>query len=211
MKHPSRLMSLRRAIRITLGVLIALVSCDAALYASTPTNAVVELIFSEGPGGGNGLTSTNLGSLAGTATFADPSGTNLLPGFSTNVPAGIYGPASNGFSVDFGTFGGGAEGRAVDLVTTATPPGDGSMGALPKVTIAAWLNARTFSNRGQIGYALQGPGSSGFSFAHNSVGKLGLGINQEANNAPASVFALPTDGNAGSNNWFLSSLLMTLR
>jgi hypothetical protein len=172
-----------------------------ALRASEPTNAVVELIFSEGPGAGNGVTSTNLGTLAGTATFADPSGTNPLPAFSVNVPAGAYVPSSNTFSVDFGTFGGGAEGRAVDLVTTATPPGDGSMGALAKLTICGWINARTFSTRGQIGYALQGPNSSGFSFAHNSVGKLGLGINQEAANAPASVFALPTDGNAGSNNW----------
>jgi hypothetical protein len=190
---------------------IAFRSCAAAAtaallfavtaHASTPTNAAVELPFAEGPGSGNGLTTTNLGTLAGTGTFSDPAATNAFPAFSTNVPAGAYAPAGNGFSVDFGTFGTGAEGRAVDLVTTAVPPGDGSLGAFPKLTIAGWVNARTFSTRGLIGYALQGPGSSGFSFGHNSVGKLGLGINQEAQNAPASSFALPTDGDAGSNNW----------
>src|SRR6478672_8280354 len=97
----------------------------SALTAAVPANPSVEFPFSEGPGAGNGLTTTNLGTLNGSGTFADPAGTNVFPAFSTNVPTGTYVPSGNTFSVDFGTFIPGAEGRAVDLVTTATPPGDG--------------------------------------------------------------------------------------
>src|ERR1044071_4217468 len=96
--------------------------CAISTRAAVPANASVEMPFSEGPGFGNGLSTTNLGTLSGTGTFADPAGTNLFPAFSTNIPAGAYVPSSNTFSVDLGTFIPGAEGRAVDLLTTATPP-----------------------------------------------------------------------------------------
>lgn len=189
--------------RLSIGLTTTAICLFTALtlHASTPPNAVVELRFPEGPGSGNGLTSANTGSLAGTATFQDPALTNIFPAFSTNLPSGTYAPAGNTFTVDLGTFVPGAEGRAVDLLTTASPPGDGSMGALARMTICGWVNARAFSGRGQIAYALQGPNSSGFSLAHNLVGRIGLGINQEAANAPLSTFALTADNNAPSNNW----------
>jgi hypothetical protein len=173
----------------------------SSLRAAVPANPSVELPFSEGPGAGNGLTTTNLGTLSGTGTFADPAGTNVFPAFSTNVPAGTYVPSGNLFSVDLGTFVPGAEGRAVDLVTTATPPGDGTLGALPRVTVCAWVNVRTLSTRNTIAYALESSGGLGFSFGANSLGKLGLGINEDFGGGPTSLLALPLDGAAGSNNW----------
>jgi hypothetical protein len=160
------------------------------------------MLFSEGPGSGNGLTTTNQGSLAGLGTFSDPAGTNVFPTFSTNVPAGAYVPAGNAYSVDFGNFIPGAEGRAVDLVTTATPPGDGTLGSLSQVTVCAWVNVRSISSpRNTILYALEASGGLGISFGVNLVGKLGLGINEDNAGAPASVLALPQDANVGSNNW----------
>lgn len=179
----------------------AFLFCATLSRAAVPANASVEMPFSEGPGFGNGLITTNLGTLSGNGTFADPAGTNLFPAFSTNVPAGAYVPAGNTFSVDLGTFVPGAEGRAVDLVTTATPPGDGTLGTLPQVTVCAWVNTRTLSARNAIAYALESSGGLGLSFAANSLGKLGLGINDDFTGAPASVFALPVDNAAGSNNW----------
>src|SRR5580765_5893352 len=95
---------------------------------AVPADPVVELLFSEGPGAGAGLITTNQGNLAGNAVFADPAATNVFPAFSTNVPSGTYVPSANSYSVDFGNFVAGAEGRAVDLTTTATPPGNGKLG-----------------------------------------------------------------------------------
>jgi len=184
-----------------LAAIVFVLSSLHVAQASVPADASVELNFSDGPGAGDGITTTNLGTLAGSATFKDPALTNAVPSFSTNVPAGLYAPAGNAYSVDLGTFVPGAEGHAVDLVTTATPPGDGKLGALPKVTICGWVNARTFSNRGQIAYALESAGGLGISLAHNSVGSVQLGINQNSQLAPISVLKLTTDSAAGSNNW----------
>src|SRR5436190_24001784 len=111
-------------------VLASLLTMTAAAFGAVPANPVVEILFSEGPGSGAGLLTTNQGSLAGNATFADPGGTTVLPAFSINVPSGAYVPSGNTFSVDLGTFVSGAEGRAVDLTTTAAPPGNGTLGAL---------------------------------------------------------------------------------
>lgn len=173
----------------------------APVRASFPPGAAVEMVFAEGPGGGDGVTTTNSGGLSGIATFKDPSLTNGLPAFSTNVPTGLYVPAENAFSLDLGTFVAGAEGRAADLLTTATPPGNGTFGATVRLTVCGWVNVRALSNRGQIAYALETSGGLGFSFACNSVGNLRLGINQNSENAPGSTFALTPDGGAGSNNW----------
>lgn len=169
--------------------------------ASYPPDAIVEMKFTEGPGGGDGVTTVNWGAYAGLATFKDPALTNAIPAFSTNVPAGIYAPTVNSFSLDMGTFGAGTEGHAVDLVTTANPYGDSTLGAAAKLTVCGWVNVRMFSNRGQIAYALESVGGPGFSFGHNSVGALGLGINGNSVGAPISTFRLPTDAAAGSNNW----------
>ena len=186
---------------IALPCLIGLLLSPVLSRAATPTNAVVEMNFSEGPGAGVGLTTTNQGIAGGTAVFAELAGTNPFPAFSTNVPVGAYVPA-NAFSIDFGSFVSGAEGRAVDLTNTVTAPGDGRLGALPKLTVSGWVNCRLINNtRGQIAYALETAGGLGFSLAINSVGKFGLGVNQNASSAPASVFALPTDAAVGSNNW----------
>ena len=181
--------------------LAALLAAVTGAHAALPPDPAVELLFSEGPGGGAGLTTTNQGVLGGTAVFSELAGSSGLPAFSTNVPTGLYVPGANGFSVDLGTFVPGAEGRAVDLTNTVAPPGDGRLLALPQLTVCGWVNARAFSVRNQIAYALETPGGLGFSLAANSVGKLGLGINQNSANAPASVFAVPADSGAGSNNW----------
>ncbi|HEX5223072.1 MAG TPA: LamG-like jellyroll fold domain-containing protein [Verrucomicrobiae bacterium] len=191
--------STRRSLSFATAALCVLPLLSA--HASFPPNASVELNFSEGPGGGDGITTTNSGSLSGLATFKDPALTNGIPAFSTNVPAGSYAPSANGYSVDMGLFVAGAEGHAVDLETTANPPGNGTFGATAKLTVCGWVNARTFSNRGQIAYALETVGGLGFSLAVNSVGALGLGINENASEAPASLFRVPTDSSAGSNNW----------
>ncbi len=179
----------------------ALLFSGGALTAAVPADPTVEMRFSNGPGSGNGLTTPNDGYLSGLGTFSDPAGTNTFPAFTTNVPAGPYVPGSNAYALDLGNFVPGAEGRAVDLVTTANPPGDGTLGALPQVTVAAWVNARTFSTRNAIAYALASQDGLGFSFAASSVGKLMLGINEDASGLFTSVYSLPTDGNVGSNNW----------
>jgi hypothetical protein len=201
---PQKLLKDLKASRFTkLSSAVFLVLTQILAHAATPPDPAVEMLFSEGTGAGGGVTTTNQGSLSGIATFADPTGTNVFPAFSINVPAGLYVPSGNQYSVDFGAFIPGAEGRAIDLVTTASPPGDGSVGSLSEITICGWLNARAFSTRGQIAYALSNSetGTPGFSLAHNSVGKLGLGINENSANAPTSIFGLTADANTGGNNW----------
>src|SRR4051812_4206432 len=89
---------------ITLSCLAGLLFGAGALPAAPPANPLVEMLFSEGPGEGAGLTTANQGTLGGTGVFADLAGVNPFPAFSTNVPVGAYVPGGNTYSVDFGTF-----------------------------------------------------------------------------------------------------------
>ena len=174
----------------------------AALHAAVPPNPTVELRFPEGPelAGGNGVTTTNTGTLGDLATFAQPVDpiyeTNLAPYFSTNVPVGPYVPAANPFSVNMGEIIGnslgGSHGRAIDL----TPP----PGAYPELTICGWLNASLSANC-RIVYALESPNGLGFEMQMYNNGVISLGLNQNNDISRASTFQLPLNASTPASNW----------
>jgi hypothetical protein len=174
----------------------------ATLHAAVPPDPTVELRFPEGPdlAGGNGVTTTNTGTLGDLATFAQPVDpvyeTNLAPYFSTNVPVGTYVPAANAYSVNMGEIignsGGGSHGRAIDL----TPP----PGAYPELTICGWLNASLSANC-RIVYALESPNGLGFEMQMYNNGVISLGLNQNNNIIRASNFQLPLNASTPASNW----------
>ena len=174
--------------------------------ASTPPNPAVELQFLEGTNGVGGdlITSTNTGTLAGLATFVQPVDpiyeTNLAPVFTTNVPAGTYVPAGNNYSVDMGEVignsGGGSHGRAIDV---GTAPG---IDSFPQLTISGWLNTRALpATKARIAYALETPNGYGFELVQSGGGALSLSINQGEQALAVSSFTIPFDAAVGSNNW----------
>ena len=202
--------------RIGLLPLVSLLWSLTLVHAAVPPDPLVELRFPEGPNdsGGAGLTTTNTGysgvGSGGLATFADVLASGY-PEFTNNVPAGPYTPAGNVYSAYFGPTGGGAAGRAVDLVTDATafnPPGDGSLGALPSgFTVCGWINLA--GANGRIMDALD-VNANGFELAVHNQGMLTIGINVPANAGlvpgqgpftPTSAYIPPTDPSFGTNNW----------
>ncbi len=199
---------------IGLPCLAGLLLSALQLLAAVPANPTVELRFSEGTNGvgGAGVITTNTGTLAGNATFAQPVDpiyeTNLFPAFVTNVPAGTYVPAGNNYSVDFGPIIGnslgGSHGRAVDLVTDSGPFG-GTLGAFPQLTVCGWLNPRdlTAGNGGnRIAFALETAGGLGWDLVQRSASQLSLVINQYNDGSPASSIGfIKGDANLGTNNW----------
>jgi hypothetical protein len=159
--------------------------------AATPPDPLIELRFPEGLD----LATTNTGTLAENAFFDLGDSTNY-PGFSTNVPVGVYVPADNPYSVDMGIFVGNTTfGRAVDMTNTIQ-----YLAPMSQLTISGWLNAREIARVGQIAYALETVGGLGFDLANDSIGRLSLGINEGSGNNP-SVLRLTADPNAGSNHW----------
>src|SRR6187399_1350633 len=114
----------------------------SVLYAAVPPDPTVELRFPEGPAdaGGNGVTTTNTGTLAGSAAFAQP----VDPVWETNLSTGSYVSAGNNYSLYFGPIIGnslgGSHGRAADLIPDSGP-GFNSIGAYPKLTVCGWVNA----------------------------------------------------------------------
>jgi len=194
--------------------ILCLAFVPAALQASIPPDPTVEIRFPEGPAdaGGQGVTTTNSGTLGGLATFAQPVDpiyeTNLYPAFSTNRPVGTYVPSSNDFAAYFGPIQGnslgGTHGRAIDLVP-AISPGFNSIGAYPKLTVCGWVNASggTPGNGGnRIAFALETPGGLGFDLVQRASGQLSLIVNQYNDSSPESSPGMVTfDANHGTNNW----------
>jgi hypothetical protein len=177
----------------------ALLLPGTLLHASVPTNAAVEMTFSEG----SGTSTANLGYLAGNANFDPGTTTNGQPGFTNLVPVGVYAPTGNLFALNMGlidTFGGG---RAVDLNTANGP--SGTLGAFPQLTICGWLNANDpniGSGGNRIAFALEGPGGLGFDLVQRYFGSLSLIINQYNDSSPNSSFnMIGIDPNMGTNNW----------
>jgi hypothetical protein len=175
-------------------------------HAATPPDPAVELRFPEGTNGvgGNGISTTNTGTLEGLATFAQPVDpiyeTNPAPVFTTNVAVGTYVPAANNYSVDMGEVignsAGGSHGRAIDLVPVP------AIGAFPQLTISGWLNTRALpAIKARIAYALESPNGLGFELVQLGGGQLSLSINQGEQGLAVSSFALPFDAAVGSNNW----------
>src|ERR1035437_2597752 len=95
----------------------AILLLSFTLHAALPA-PLVNMPFSEG----SGTTTTNFGSLGGSAVFVQPDGSGF-PLFTNLTPSGPYVPTGNVSSVDFGLIAAGQYGRAVDLTTTG---GDGS-------------------------------------------------------------------------------------
>src|SRR4026207_1280440 len=82
--------------------LVSLLSCVSLVIstsqsqATMPPNPIVEMRFEEGAGN----TTTNGGTMGGTATFYDLQ-VSGFPVFTINVPIGAYTPTNNSYSVDF--------------------------------------------------------------------------------------------------------------
>jgi hypothetical protein len=177
-----------------------------SVLGATPADPAVELRFPEGTNGygGAGVTTTNTGFLEGVATFAtdDPTDFSGYPMFTNNVPTGTYTPSGNSYSVDMGPVYGTNYGRAVDLSTTANPPGNGTVGAFDKLTVCGWLNCRYLPKNSRIAYALESAGGLGFELATHEYGPLALGINENAGLGTMSVTKLTQDPDVGNNNWW---------
>jgi hypothetical protein len=213
--HP-KLLARNLPLSVRLGAVTAalVLALLPALQAAVPADPAVEFRFQEGPAdaGGNGVTTTNSGSLGGLGTFAQPVDplweTNLYPAFSTNVPGGTYVPAANDYSVYFGPIIGnslgGSHGRAVDLAPDVSP-GFGSIGAFPKLTVCGWVNASTLAAGGggnRIAFALESPGGLGFDLVQRASGQLSLIINQYNDGSPeSSPGVITADANMSTNNW----------
>src|SRR6185295_816733 len=74
-----------------------LLASGTLLLVATPVNPLVELLFSEG----SRTATANTGTL-GNDAFFDNAENPSFPGFSTNVPVGVYVPPANSYSVDMG-------------------------------------------------------------------------------------------------------------
>lgn len=189
--------------------LAGLLLIAATARATTPEDPAVEFRFAEGPegNGGNGITTTNSGSLGGLGTFAQPVDldweTNPAPIFSTNVPVGTYVPADNDLSVDMvvvqGSSAGGSHGRAIDLMPDQNPP---TVGAFPELTVCGWMNVRQpVNNQCRIVSANESPNGLGFDLAMRNSGQISLGVNQYNDISRASLYVLPIDADTPETNW----------
>ena len=195
---PLRNLQACRFVVTTTGILLASFSLHAALPVP-----LVNMPFSEG----SGTTTTNSGSLGGSAVLVQPDGSGL-PLFTNLTPSGLYVPTSNVSSVDFGLIAAGQYGRAVDLTTTGGD-GSGTLGALTNFTVCGWLNARDLTvgpGGNRIAFALDIPNGSGFDLVQQADGSLRIGINQWPDGAngggPASSVGMITaDPQASATNW----------
>jgi len=169
-----------------------------AARAALPT-PLVDLRFSEG----SGWTTVNSGSLGGTAGLMQP---DEFPGFTNNVPAGVFAPVGNTGSLDFGGIIAGQGGRAADLTAAA---GDGTLGALNAFTICGWVNARDLTEGwggNRIAFALASPDGPGFDLVQLANGALRIGINQWPDGAngggpQSSSGVIKADPQTGAGNW----------
>ena len=172
-------------------------SRKATLTVLAEDHHKVSLSFSEG----SGTTTANLGNLGGSAALVLA---NDLPVFSSLVPTGPFAPTGNGSSIDFGVIADGQGGRAIDLTGAVTP----TLGPLTGFTVTGWLNSRDSQfgwGGNRILYCQTSPGVGGFDLVQEANGVMWVGVNQWPDaqpNSPAKSYgALPTDPEAGNDNW----------
>ncbi|HMJ89366.1 MAG TPA: LamG-like jellyroll fold domain-containing protein, partial [Candidatus Acidoferrum sp.] len=153
---------------------------------------------------GSGTTTTNSGTLGGSATLVQQ---NSFPTFSANIPTGAFAPAGNLTSIDLGNISAGDGARAIDL-TTAAGPG-GTVGALNAFTVCGWVNARDL-NEGyggnRVAFALASGNGPGFDIVQLNNGALRIGVNQwpdgDGGGGPfSSAGKITADLQAGAANW----------
>jgi hypothetical protein len=180
----------------------AILLLSFTLHAALPA-PLVNMPFSEG----SGTTTTNFGSLGGSAVFVQPDGSGF-PLFTNLTPSGPYVPTGNVSSVDFGLIAAGQYGRAVDLTTTGGD-GSGTLGALTNFTICGWLNALDLTEGpggNRIAFALDSPNGNGFDLVQQADGSLRIGINQWPDGAngggpTSSPGMITVDPQASATNW----------
>jgi hypothetical protein len=186
----------------------SLLLCGMLLRAAVPADPIIELRFPEGPSGtgGNGVITTNTGTLSGYMTFAqdtsNPFETNTLPVFTNLVPVGTYVPTGNDYSVNMGTVSGACAGgsgsRAID-----SSPSFSTIGACDKLTLCGWVNANSLPGARSVtlAYAFESAGVSGFHLEENLNGTLDLSVNGYENEAPSSTLILTPSSSYATNNW----------
>ena len=180
------------------GAIIALVPASA--LASGPTNAAVEMTFSEGAGSGT----TNAGFLSGMATLSPGTTTNGYPTFTNNVPTGTYVPLANAYALNMGIVDTTGGGRTVDLITANGP--SGTLGNfIGGLTVCGWLNSRdngVGSGGNRIAFALETPNGLGFDLIQQTSGALGFNVNHYTAAGPLSSFQMITENSgAAASNW----------
>src|SRR5690348_15817694 len=107
------------AVVMSVAAATVLIATAPLLQAAAPTNAAVEMTFSEG----SGTSTANTGTLGGSAFIDAGTTTNGFPGFTNNVPSGLYAPTGNPYSLNFGPLDNNGGGRKVDLTTANGPFG----------------------------------------------------------------------------------------
>ena len=182
----------------TATAILLLATCS--LRAAAPTNSAVEMTFSEG----SGSSTANTGTLGGSAVIDPGTTTNGFPGFTNNVPTGLYVPAGNASSLNFGPFDANGGGRKVDL-TTANGPFGTVGNFIGGITICGWLNSIDNiigSGGNRIAFALEAPGGLGFDLMQQTAGSLGFNVNQYNTAGPVSSLGTITENtNAAPTNW----------
>jgi hypothetical protein len=203
MKRKHLLLTASRGLRVlwhSVLLTLALVFTAPLLRAAGPTNAAVEMIFSEG----SGSSTTNSGYLAGTAVLDPGTTTNGFPTFTNNVPSGTYIPAGNNSALSMGIVDTTGGGRKVDL-STVNGPG-GTLGSfIGGLTICGWLNSqdnRVGSGGNRIAFALEAPNGNGFELLQSTSGSLGFNVNQYNTAGPVSSPLMITESpGAAASNW----------
>ncbi len=209
--HPTLKVTVSEAARLLKFTSAAsLLLCGMLLRAAVPANPIIELRFPEGPSGtgGNGVITTNTGTLLGYMTFAQDlsnpwEATNTLPVFTNLVPVGTYVPAGNDYSVNMGTISGacasdGNASRAID-----SSPSFSTIGACDKLTICGWVNASSLPGARSVtlAYAFESAATSGFHLEENLNGTLALFVNGYENEPPYSTVLLTPSSSFATNNW----------
>jgi len=199
MNRNPRLMPASRNIIIGL-LLAALLASGSTLHAAGPTNAAVEMTFSEG----TGTSTTNSGFLAGSAVLSPGTTTNGYPAFTNNVPTGAYVPSGNSYSLNMGVVDTTGGGRTIDLTTDNGPFGGTLGNFVGGLTVCGWLNSRdngVGSGGNRIAFALETPGGLGFDLMQQTAGTLGFNVNQYNAAGPLSTFQITQDAGASVSNW----------
>ena len=196
--HPQRARTRLPGFLATTALLIA---TSVSLHATLPT-PLVQLHFDEGAG----TTTTNVGSLGGSAVFVQNSG---FPEFTNLVATGVFTPGANTASVDFGDLGASHGAEQVNLTTDPSIVPDGTLGTniSGSFTLCGWVNARSM----QTGYggnrllcALPSAwGSGGFDLVYNGDGSLQFAINTFADDGgvQSSTGKITASPSLDSANW----------
>ena len=181
---------------LTAGWLVS-TTLDAAL-----PNPLVKLSFSESAG----TTTTNTGTLGGSAVFVQNSG---YPAFTNLVATGAYSPGANIASGDFGDLGASHGAEQINLTADTNIVSDGTLGTnlSGSFTLCGWINARSLTTGwggNRILCALPSAwGSGGFDLVYNGDGSLQFAINTFADDGgvKSSLGKITADPTAGAANW----------